>query len=277
VPRVLSVRVKYFGMGMNFFFIKLINISLLTTAFFSVSVPFSYAQHADIWLTLVDNQVSASGINSETNNQVAVDLTTGKFLFLSAFGTFSDPNKTDQPGFQSLTNTFNANEFLYYRAVGSLWFWNGQAWVNEVVDQERIKIRDVVYSTSTVTPTGVINSEGAIAQINGNGSLHQHIDFFIENLGSAGPAAGAYMIDMEFFGTNTPGGSFETHSTSDPVRIAFNYQMSEAAFDQAINSLISSLEPATVSVPIPHSALALLASLLFIFASYEKTRKTVVR
>ena len=202
-------------------------------------MPFSYAQHADIWLTLVDNQVAASEINSETNIPIITDLTTGKPLFPAAFGSFSDPNKTDQPGFQSLTNTFSPNSFLYYRVVGSLWFWNGQAWVNEVADQERVKIRDVVYSYSIITDSGVSSPLGAIAQINGNGSLHQHIDFFIENLGSGDPTIGAYMIDIEFFGTDTPGGTIETHLTSEPVRIAFNYQMSEAAFAQAINALTS--------------------------------------
>ncbi len=245
--------------------------------FFVGLVPFSHGQHADIWLTLVDNQVAASQINSETNIPIITDLTTGKPLFPAAFGSFSDPNKTDQPGFQSLTNTFSPNSFLYYRVVGSLWFWNGQAWVNDVADQERVKIRDVVYSYSIITDTGVSSPLGAIAQINGNGSLHQHIDFFIENLGSGGPAPGAYMIDMEFFGTDTPGGTIETHLTSEPVRIAFNYQMNEAAFNQAINALISPPEPATVSVPIPNGILLFLAAVLLIFGSYQKRLKTIVR
>ena len=83
------------------------------------------------------------------------------------------------------------------------------------------------------------------------------------------------MIDIEFFGTDTPGGTFETHLTSEPVRIAFNYQMSEAAFAQAINALTS--QPEAVAVPMPNGALFLLASLLFIFAYYEKTRKSIVR
>lgn len=275
--RVFSLFLKSIGKAVTKKFIKPIKSLLLTWGFFVVLVPFSYAQHADIWLTLIDNQVTASEINTETNNPVAIDAITGKFLFPATFGTFNDSNKTDQPGFQSLTNTFTADSYLYYRAVGSLWFWNGQAWVNEVLDQERVKIRDVVYSYSIITDSGVSSPLGAIAQINGNGSLHQHIDFFIENLGSGGPATGAYMIDMEFFGTDTPSGTFETHLTSEPVRIIFNYQMSEAAFDQAINALTSQPEPEAVAVPMPNGALFLLASLLFIFAYYEKTRKSIVR
>lgn len=279
VFRVFSLFLKDTGKEVTKIFLKFMKISLLTMAFFVSLVPFSYAQHADIWLTLVDNQVAASEINSETNIPIITDLTTGKALFPAAFGSFSDPNKTDQPGFQSLTNTFSPNSFLYYRVVGSLWFWNGQAWVNEVADQERVKIRDVVYSYSIITDSGVSSPLGAIAQINGNGSLHQHIDFFIENLGSGDPATGAYMIDIEFFGTDTPGSTFETHLTSEPVRIAFNYQMSEAAFAQAINALTSQPEPEpeAVAVPMPNGALFLLASLLFIFAYYEKTRKSIVR
>lgn len=286
VFRVFSLFLKDTGKEVTKIFLKFMKIALLTMAFFGGLVPFSHGQHADIWLTLDNNQVAVmeySEYDTITNQPVdeaelvAIDAATGKFLFPAAFGTFSDPSKTDQPGFQSLTNTFDANNFLYYRAVGSLWFWNGQAWVNEVADQERVKIRDVVYSYSIITDSGVSSPLGAIAQINGNGSLHQHIDFFIENLGSGDPATGAYMIDIEFFGTDTPGGTFETHLTSEPVRIAFNYQMSEAAFAQAINALTSQPEPEAVAVPMPNGALFLLASLLFIFAYYEKTRKSIVR
>lgn len=247
------------------------------TALFTVPVTMLYAQHSDIWLTLNDNQVAPTEINSETNSAALIDLTTGKFLYPSAFGTFSNPKTTDNPGFQSLANTFNPNDYIYYRAVGSLWFWNGQAWVGNVVDQERVKIRDVVYSSSYVTENGVNNSEGAIAQISGSGSIHQHIDFFIENLGSADPATGAYMIDIELFATNTPGGSLETHLSSDPVRIAFNYQMSESEFTDAINALTSPPELGTVSVPMPNGALFLLAIVLLIFGSYQKRLKSIVR
>ena len=288
VFRVFSLFLKDTGKEVTKIFIKSMKISLLTMAFFVGLVPFSHGQHADIWLTLDNNQVAVmeySEYDTTTNQPVdeaelvAIDATTGKFLFPAAFGTFSDPSKTDQPGFQSLTNTFNANDFLYYRALGSLWFWNGQAWVNEVTDQERVKIQDVVYSYSIITDSGVSSPLGAIAQINGNGSLHQHIDFFIENLGSGGPATGAYMIDMEFFGTDTPGSTFETHLTSEPVRIVFNYQLDECTFNQAVSALTS---PSTeincdFSVPMPNGALFLLASLLFIFAYYEKTRKSIVR
>ena len=257
--------------------LKLIEALVFTTALFIGPVSFSYAQHSDIWLTLIGNQVSPSEVNSETNSPVAIDLTTGRFLYSANLGTFSNPNTTDNPGFQSLANSFNPNDYIYYRAVGSLWFWNGQAWVNNVNDQERIRIRDVVYSNSFVTADGVSNPEGAIAQINGNGSIHQHIDFFIENLSSSDPATGAYMIDIEIFATNTPGGSLETHLSSDPVRIAFNYQMSETEFNDAIDALTSQSDLDTVSVPIPNGILFLLFVVLLIFGSYQKRIKNIVR
>ena len=257
--------------------LKLTNALIFAIAFFTGPISFSYAQHSDIWLTLVDNQVAPTEINSETNSAALIDLTTGKFLYPTSFGTFNNPDTTDNPGFQSLSNTFNPNDYIYYRAVGSLWFWNGQAWVENVVDQERVRIRDVVYSNSYVTEDGVSNPEGAIAQISGSGSIHQHIDFFIENLGSDAPAIGVYMIDIELFVTNTPGGSLETHLSSDPVRIAFNYQMSEAEFSDAINALTSQPELEIVSVPIPNGVLFLLAVLLLISSSYRKPPKTIER
>lgn len=256
----------------------LIKILSFAIAFLIGPVSISYAQHSDIWLTLTDNQVTPTEINSETNSPTLVDLTTGKFLYPTTFGTPSNPEipTTGDPGFQSSANTFDPG-YMYYRAVGSLWFWNGQAWVNNVVDQERVKLRDVQYAYSFVTPDGVSSPVGAIDQIGGGGSVHQHINFYIENLGSANPATGAYMIDIELFVTNTIGGSLETHLSSDPVRIAFNYQMSETEFSVAINALTSPTEPEPVSVPMPNGALFLLAALLLIFGSFKSRRKTIVR
>ena len=262
---------------MKLFFINPISMLFLTMALFVGFVPFSNAQHADIWLTLIDNQVTASEINSETNVPIYIDLTTGRALFKSVFGTFNDPNKTDQPGYQSLTDTFNPDDYLYYRAVGSLLFWDGDKWVNEVPNQERVKIRDVIYSYSFISDTGVTNPLGAIAQFNENGSLHQHIDFFIENQAGSDPAVGAYIIDMEYFGTNTPGSTIETHLASEPIRIVFNYQMSDADFNEAFNALTSPPEQVEATVPFPYGALFILAAVMFLFSFYERRRKTIVR
>ena len=205
------------------------------------------AIHSDIWITLVDNQIVADPYDIETGTPTKVDINTGKYLYTASFNDLgSGPQGTSDPGFQSLTNTYNANDFLYYRAVGSLWFWNSQAWVNEVADQERVRIRDTLYLSSYVTEDGVSNPLGAIDRINGIGSVHQHINFFIENPGSGGPAVGAYMIDMELFVTDTVGGTTETHLSSDPFRVAFNYQMSELDFNYAIESLTQVPLPAGI-------------------------------
>lgn len=274
----------------------LIKILSFAIAFLIGPVSISYAQHSDIWLTLTDNQVTPTEINTETNDPALVDLTTGKFLYSTTFGTPSNPEipMTGNPGFRASANTFDPG-FMYYRVVGSLWFWNGQAWVNNVVDQERFKIEDVLGDKSFITPDGVIDGVitdevdgvityevsspvGAIDQIGGSGSIHQHIKFDIENnLGSANPATGAYMIDIELFVTNSPGGSLETHLSSEPIRIAFNYMMSQTEFSDAINALTSPVDPEPVSVPMSNGALFLLASLLLLFGSFEKRRKFIVR
>lgn len=242
-------------------------IRLKNLLLFSILLsPLAAAQHADIWLILNGNQTAASETNLETQSPVMMDVTTGRLLFAGDFDDVGQgPDATDDPGFQAEALTFNPSTILYYRAVGSLMFWNGSAWVNNVVDQERIQIEDALSSFTTIDVSGVTNPQGAIDQIAGDGSVHQHVDFSIDNsLGAGAVAPGAYIIDLEFYLTNGVNGPV-VHTTSEPVRIAFNYQLSSSEFDAAISALAPSL-----SVPVPAFALAIFAVLLIATTRWRK-------
>ena len=274
---------------------------------------FANAQHSDIWLTLNNSkQIGISDIDFNTPisntefHPVDVDLTTGKYLFSANFSDWSGgPKGTPQPGFQARTGTFvfdNDHE-LYFRVVGLLWFWNGYNWVNEVIDQEVIKFEDdydvasIITTVSATMPNpgteglpqgqeaGFVDEiEDFIAPNDNNnnqesgGNVHKHLIFKIENLSGSDPASGAYMIDVQFYLKEyiQNGGeiSIIDHPDSEPVRIAFNYQLSMEEFDQAISALTS---PVEASVPIPFAALYVLAILLFIFSQFGKAHKTVVK
>ena len=226
------------------------------------------AQHSDIWLILDGSQVAVDAIDTETNTPATVDQTTGRFLFSSDFADLGQGQQgTDDPGFQTVANTFTPNGILSFRAIESLLFWDGDAWINTVVDQERILVIDALSETTVINTSGVTNAEGAIDQIDSSGTIHQHIEFFIDNNTSANlPAAGAYMINIEFFATETLGGDV-MHTASDPVRLTFAYQISAEEYQQALSALTSpTTTPEEVSVPIPHGALLVLAGLLFVFA-----------
>lgn len=246
-----------------------VRLSKIMLWLMALSIPFfvstAKAQHADIWLLLDGSQIAINEINTETNTAVNVDLTSGRLLFGSNFADLGQgPKGTDDPGFQTVANTFTPNGILNFRAIESLLFWNGDAWVNSVADQERILVIDALNNSTVIDVAGITNAEGAIDQIDSGGSIHQHIEFYVDNHTSANePAAGAYMINMEFFATDTLGGNV-IHTTSEPVRITFAYQISTEEYEEAMSALTSpsSIE---VSVPIPNAALLVLAGLLFVF------------
>ena len=202
-----------------------------------------------------------------------IDLASGKFLFT---GNFDDVGQgsdgTDDPGFQSEASTFSAGAILNFRAVGSLQYWNGNNWINTVVDQERIQIEDALSNMTIIDVNGATNAEGAIDQVAGDGSIHQHIDYTIDNsLGSGTIAPGAYMIELELFVTDGVGGPI-VHTTSEPILIAFKYQLSSTEFDEAISQLTV---PDEVAVPLPNLTLLILAALLGVISTLSRLFKYV--
>lgn len=226
---------------------------LISFAFLSVS---AFAQHQDIWLSSNDNQVIISSINTETGNDVPVDVTTGKYLFKADFSDLGQgPKGTDDPGFNTLDDTFTPNSILNYRAVGSLWFWNGNVWIKSVPDQEIIHIEDALGNITTIAPDTITNPVGAIDMVSNSGMVHQHVEFYVDNLNSSDPSPGVYMFELECFVTDTLGGN-TIYSPSDSVRIALNYLIDESGFNAAISALT---DPVSESVPIPS---------IFIFISW---------
>ena len=256
------------------FFFSLSRISLLhklVIVLLLLPLP-SYAQHSDIWMVLEGNQTTVSDTDLELNTPVPVDATTGRLLFATDFGDLSGgPQGTDDPGFQAPSGTYTAAAILNFRAVGSLWFWDGIDWVNSVVDQERMQVIDVLSNVTNIGTSGISNPEGFIGQVLSDQSIHDHIDFQVENsLGSGGPATGAYLIDLEFFVTSAVNGPV-IHTVSDPARIAFNHQLPAEEFDTAIAALTS--PPSPVSVPLPGLMFAVLAMLFTLTFAWRNSSK----
>ena len=231
----------------------------------------AFAQHSDIWLILDNGQVAASPVDLDTSNNVLVDQSTGYFLFRGDFDDLGQGAEgTDDPGVQTQANTFTPNSILYFNAVGSLMYWDGSAWVNSVPDQERLQLVDALGNDTFVDINGVTNAAGAIDQVSSGGLIHSHnLKFYIDNtLGSGSPAPGQYMIDVQFYVTDTVGGTV-IHTHSEPVRIAFNYQDSANA-DAAIMALTS---PVAENVPVPTVFLWALAALMIMVVKRLNTSR----
>ncbi len=235
------------------------------------------AAHSDIWITLDNNQIVVSSVDLESGEPINVDQTTGRLLFL---GDFSDlgqgPQGTDDPGYQAQSGVLQANAILNYRAVGIMQFWTGNTWSNTVGNQEQISYFDALGGETIWTVSGVSQAEGVIDQIASDGSVHAHLDFEVTNAGSL-PVVGAYMVDLELYVTDGVGGPI-VHTTSEPVRIAFNFQLSESDFNAAINALVNPLSIADEEeIPVlPLWAMfSLGASLMLIRFKTDKRKKSV--
>ena len=105
--------------------------------------------------------------------------------------------------------------------------------------------------------------------------MHQHVDFELLFPGGSAPAVGAYMIDLEFFITNSLGGMV-LEDAAESVRVAFNYQMPVADFNTAISALTSAVvNPDPVTVPVPAIFVVVLACLILLI--YRRIDRRFIR
>lgn len=252
---------------------------LLVRFFLIVSVAFSMniavAQHSDVWLVVDNNQITVSPQDLDDPQNlvdVLIDQTTGRYLFPSTYPTGDTDNAN--PGFQSQSGVFTANSFIYFHGVGSLWYWDGTAWVNSVPNDEQIAVRDTNFPSgeTIINPAGVTQADGFITQVSSGGSIHQHIVYRIQSASGGAIATGAYLIDLTLFATSTqdPDGPVE-HTESEPFRIALNYGLDQADFDEAISALTNPVGE-SVTVPLPIGWLVVLSGLLFSIGSFSRSR-----
>ena len=149
------------------------------------------------------------------------------------------PFSTDDPGWQTEANTFQPWVIMGYVASGQLQYWNGTQWTTNLPDNERLHLIDALGTDTIWSSSGVTNAEGAVDQVLGDGSIHSHLDFNIENTnGNGDPAVGAYLIELSMLARDNLGGPI-AHDISAPFKIAFNNQLTTQEFNQAISALTS--------------------------------------
>lgn len=211
---------------------------------------------------------------------LARDLTTDRAIYVTDFGDFDGgPFAVDDPGFFAGAGALPGNLLLRYQARGSLAYWNPtlEQWQSSTPNDERIRLfggldmQTVVTTdrshcaglliciprqvTSTVavegstlfTDTGIQGASSLIVDNTAaNGSLHAHLDWFIELPGGQrGGAAGAYLLELQL----TANG----FQPSDPFFVMFNRGLDNLAFGKALGSMILP-PPAPEPVPLPGAA-----------------------
>lgn len=205
-----------------------------------------------------------AGLNLPPNT-LPIEGATGKMVFLSDFRDFSGgPNKTPNPGFQAVQNMLNPGELVRYRATGNLRYWSSAAgaWA-DAPGNVRIKLAGGIDPATVITDynqcggqlfcfspgsgqesftfftgTGIGGkAEMIVDAANNQGSLHTHLNFFLENaVGVAGGPVGAYLVELQVT-------SNQRSQASEPFYVLFNASLSAADYSAALLDLVDTLPP----------------------------------
>ena len=227
--------------------------SVTLAALFAVSVlaaPAALAQHAGD----VDPTLSSGKIVFDTGNSLPRNLATGYKIYEGNFNDFAGgPNSTDDPGFDMADGTFVAGQQLWFKAIGSLSYWNGMVW-GAAPGSATFTITDALSNNTLIMASGVTNPFGAVGQADDGGGIHAHIDYSISPV-PAGPV-GAYMATL-FLTSRTSDGTtpFPGITDSDPFHLVMNRGLSHTDFENAVSAL---------AVPEPETYAMLLAGLALI-------------
>ncbi|WP_150046226.1 PKD domain-containing protein [Methylomonas rhizoryzae] len=193
-----------------------------------------------------------------------VDGASGQMVYLTDFRDFSGgPYKTPNPGFQAVDGALEAGELVNYQALGILEYWNPEtrAW-QPAPANVRVKLAGAIDPAYVITDynqcggqlfcfadgfdnqTAVTLFTGSgiagkaqmvVDAANNSGSLHTHLNFFLENpQGTLGGPVGAYLLELQV-------GSNRRIQSSTPFYVLFNAGLSTEDFSAALLERIETL------------------------------------
>lgn len=160
----------------------------------------AHAQHAgDVLLRTNAGQV-------QTGSADGVSVTFPERVFTAAFGDLGLPNRTTNPGFNSLPNEYPANALVQFRLRRAARQWDPVAGNFCVVPPEYIEVRRGTNSANWIrTPTadpappsflGPMTSIGTTDS--SDGLIHQHPTYWLFGAGGVGtPSDGVYLLEAE--------------------------------------------------------------------------------
>ena len=199
-------------------------------------------------------------------NTLPIDGASGQMVFLTDFRDFSGgAYKTPNPGFQSVEGALDAGELVSYQAMGILELWNAATRTWEPAPSHvRIKLAgaidpdyiitdfnqcggqlfcfadgfDTQNSVTLFTGSGIGGkAQMVVDAANNQGSLHTHLNFFLENgQGALGGPVGAYLLEMRVL-------SNHRYQASAPFYVMFNAGLSTEDFSAALMARIDTLPP----------------------------------
>jgi hypothetical protein len=205
------------------------------------------------------------------------DAASGYKVFAADFGDPLKPFETKNPGFNAVDNALIPKEVIRYVAQGRLlqWFPDRRQWgtagtgvrvrlFGGIDARTAIRldysqcggllvcipkeIQETVYEEgSTVFSADGIGGAASllIADAKTKGSLHTHLDWFLENAaGTAGGPRGAYLATLQLR-------SDRRAQPSEPFLIVFNNGLSDEEFAEAIAARMAAVAPEPTPAPTP--------------------------
>lgn len=199
-------------------------------------------------------------------NTLPTDGLTGRPIFVTDFGDLDGGRfAVDDPGFFAGAGSLPPNLLLRYRALGSLSYWSPVTglWSATTPTGERIRLAggldsqitqdtshcnglliclprttETLVTSSTVFTTAGIEGPHSLIIDNtaANGSLHAHLDWFIElPNGQRNGSAGAYLVELSL----TAAG----FADSDSLYVLFNRGLDNTDFGRALLARMQAVPP----------------------------------
>lgn len=171
--------------------------------------------------------------------RAGAEIFTNSALFETDFGDLSGGAfATDDPGIAVKIENggFTPGNWLRFRAVGQLMYWNGMQWNAAVPDGEKIEITDALNRTISFTASGASEITGVIGEIGSDGGLHEHLSFKITDEASTpNGTPGAYRIQLRLFESNANNDTSVSVAAS-PIAIVFNRGLTNEAYERAVTA-----------------------------------------
>ncbi|SFW32550.1 PEP-CTERM sorting domain-containing protein [Nitrosovibrio sp. Nv17] len=245
-----------------------------TLALAAISLP-THAASYDILIGASGRQLTTSFFAHGAlppGGGFATDFASGQNLYPTDFGDFGGgPRATNDPGFQSFAGTLDPGAIVSIQGIGSLEYWAPatQAW-SAPAGGELLRLHGAVptdialaytfcqsggplcdralaeqypfYAAGTVfSASGISGPNPAIVDdADSQGAFHAHLDWFIENPGGT-PAPGAYLVTFAIVA--------DGYQASEPVKVLFNYGLTEAQYLLAFDSRVQPVpEPPAVGL-----------------------------
>ncbi|MCP5292036.1 MAG: hypothetical protein H6938_05850 [Burkholderiales bacterium] len=169
--------------------------------------------------------------------RIGAEIFVNSMLFEADFGDLGGGLfATDDPGVDVNVQqgAFTPGNWLRFRPVGQLLYWNGAQWLESTPNGERIEITDALNNAITFHANGVSEIAGVIGEIDSNGGLHEHLNFkILDASNTPNGSPGAYRIQLKLF-ESTPQSDTSVSIAAAPIAIVLNRGLTSENFESAI-------------------------------------------